>query len=117
MQCPRCEGQLVARLSHGVEVDVCGGCGGVWLDRGELENLMASSEPTVLATSTSSDSVQDGAGVDAVAQPRDSGDDDDDERPKKSQKKKSKSKKSKKKRTKGWADQLEDIFDDVLDWD
>jgi hypothetical protein len=39
MKCPRDGGDLVEREYHHVKVDVCGECGGVWLDRGELEQV------------------------------------------------------------------------------
>lgn len=39
MQCPACRQGLVALELDAVEVDWCAGCGGVWLDRGELELL------------------------------------------------------------------------------
>lgn len=39
MQCPRDGGALVEREFHHVKVDVCSECGGVWLDKGELEQL------------------------------------------------------------------------------
>lgn len=32
---------LVEVHAHGVEIDVCTHCGGVWLDRGELEAIQA----------------------------------------------------------------------------
>lgn len=42
MQCPRCEqGALDEREREGITVDVCRSCRGVWLDRGELEKLIA----------------------------------------------------------------------------
>ena len=42
MHCPRCEtSQLDERERDGVTVDVCRSCRGVWLDRGELEKLIA----------------------------------------------------------------------------
>lgn len=41
MKCPRCDGNLDERERQGVTVDVCPGCRGVWLDRGELEKLLA----------------------------------------------------------------------------
>jgi Zn-finger nucleic acid-binding protein len=41
MKCPRCDGLLDERERQGVTVDVCPGCRGVWLDRGELEKLLA----------------------------------------------------------------------------
>jgi uncharacterized protein len=42
MQCPRCEtSSLDERDRDGVTIDVCKACRGVWLDRGELEKLIA----------------------------------------------------------------------------
>lgn len=38
--CPRCQNQLLPRVRNGVDVDYCSGCGGVWLDRGELEKII-----------------------------------------------------------------------------
>lgn len=40
--CPACGASLVASgAAHGVEIDACTGCGGIWLDVGELERLTA----------------------------------------------------------------------------
>lgn len=42
MLCPRCEGTTLSeREREGITIDVCSGCRGVWLDRGELEKLIA----------------------------------------------------------------------------
>lgn len=42
MNCPRCQGAaLEERERDGVVIDVCHACRGVWLDRGELEKLIA----------------------------------------------------------------------------
>lgn len=38
-KCPRDGGSLVERELHHVKLDVCENCGGVWLDKGELEQL------------------------------------------------------------------------------
>ncbi|MGD9763399.1 MAG: zf-TFIIB domain-containing protein [Candidatus Binatia bacterium] len=38
-RCPRCGTQLVERVVRDVTVDECPNCGGVWLDKGELEHL------------------------------------------------------------------------------
>lgn len=40
MNCPVCDAKLRAVDKHGVEVDICPDCKGVWLDRGELEKLI-----------------------------------------------------------------------------
>lgn len=39
MRCPRDGGEFAERNHHGVTIDVCQSCGGVFLDRGELELL------------------------------------------------------------------------------
>ena len=44
MNCPRCGSEpLDERVREGVTIDVCGACRGIWLDRGELEKLIARS--------------------------------------------------------------------------
>ncbi len=46
MLCPRCEDVLLAEVDRqGVIIDLCKKCRGVWLDRGELEKLMAAAAP------------------------------------------------------------------------
>jgi Zn-finger nucleic acid-binding protein len=40
MQCPVCDAPLRAIQKYGVEIDICPGCKGVWLDRGELEKII-----------------------------------------------------------------------------
>jgi hypothetical protein len=39
MTCPRCGGTLVEREHHHLKIDECAACGGVWLDKGELQIL------------------------------------------------------------------------------
>lgn len=42
MICPRCQkSPLEERERDGVTIDVCRACRGLWLDRGELEKLIA----------------------------------------------------------------------------
>jgi uncharacterized protein len=42
MNCPRCQtSPLEERDRDGVTIDVCRACRGLWLDRGELEKLIA----------------------------------------------------------------------------
>ncbi len=46
MTCPRCEtSQLTEVERDGVTIDRCDGCRGIWLDRGELEKLIARAAP------------------------------------------------------------------------
>ena len=44
MQCPVDGTQLQMMDRQGVEIDYCPKCRGVWLDRGELEKLMAAAQ-------------------------------------------------------------------------
>ena len=39
MRCPKCGTQLKSVEHHGVTVEECPSCQGLWLDRGELETL------------------------------------------------------------------------------
>ena len=39
LQCPRDQSKLNTVTFEGVEIDRCETCGGVWLDKGELEQL------------------------------------------------------------------------------
>ena len=42
MRCPRCETKVLDEVvREGVTIDVCRECRGMWLDRGELERLIA----------------------------------------------------------------------------
>ena len=40
MKSPVCDETLREVQKHGVNVDICPGCKGVWLDRGELEKIV-----------------------------------------------------------------------------
>ena len=40
MNCPRCHVALLIADRQGIEIDYCGQCRGVWLDRGELDKLV-----------------------------------------------------------------------------
>ena len=39
MRCPKCGESLKARSFQIIEIDQCTGCGGIWLDAGELEQV------------------------------------------------------------------------------
>ena len=39
-RCAGCQGLLRLEMCDGVEIDICRECGGIWLDRGELERLV-----------------------------------------------------------------------------
>jgi len=40
MLCPTCNVELIMSDRHGVEIDYCPKCRGVWLDRGELDKIL-----------------------------------------------------------------------------
>ena len=40
MICPKCNGRMQTFNRQGIHIDQCGGCGGIFLDRGELEQIM-----------------------------------------------------------------------------
>lgn len=40
LPCPACRVDLVMGERHGVEIDYCPRCRGVWLDRGELDRII-----------------------------------------------------------------------------
>lgn len=121
MLCPKCSGLLDQRVSQSVEVDVCVDCGGIWLDRGELDKLLADKPvapqpPPLEGEAVFHDRRSSAPVVDERTDRGRKDKSDTSERPSKNKKseKKPKSKKKKKKK-KGWGDKLEDIFDDVLD--
>lgn len=43
--CPGCRKPMTVRALHGVEVDHCASCGGLWFDDGELAKLETMPEP------------------------------------------------------------------------
>lgn len=141
MQCPLCLDPILdERQSHGIEVDVCPNCGGVWLDRGELEKLIAATPPAPLGVYEPPENPSDSSEErvpSAVAHDKresndddrpewksdrrsrdrddddddDDGDDDDDDDERKSKHRKAKSP------TQRLGDLLGEVFDDVLDLD
>ncbi|MFX8836759.1 zf-TFIIB domain-containing protein, partial [Acinetobacter baumannii] len=44
MNCPHCATRLVCKVQSDVVVETCPQCDGVWLDRGEIEVLLAMSK-------------------------------------------------------------------------
>lgn len=40
MQCPICQAELRMSERHGIEIDYCPTCRGIWLDRGELDKII-----------------------------------------------------------------------------
>jgi Zn-finger nucleic acid-binding protein len=40
LKCPRCGVKLVERAHDGITTDACPSCGGVWMDKGEIDHLV-----------------------------------------------------------------------------
>jgi Zn-finger nucleic acid-binding protein len=38
--CPRCSRKMVKKTKHGVTIDKCTSCGGIWLDKGEIFKIL-----------------------------------------------------------------------------
>ncbi|SAK54849.1 TFIIB-type zinc ribbon-containing protein [Caballeronia ptereochthonis] len=50
MKCPACPAtELLMSVREGIEIDYCPQCRGVWLDRGELDQLIRRAEQASLA--------------------------------------------------------------------
>ncbi len=47
MKCPRDGTEMDHLARHGVEIEHCPACGGVWLDGGELEHLIEAVRPAI----------------------------------------------------------------------
>jgi len=45
MKCPKCGADLKTEALHGVQIDRCPECSGLWLDQGEIEQLMKHEDP------------------------------------------------------------------------
>lgn len=78
MNCPRCHtSELVERERTGILIDICNGCRGVWLDRGELDKLIAGAVDAARDDDRDDDDDDDDARPGERARGRRSGDDDD----------------------------------------
>jgi uncharacterized protein len=55
MRCPTCEVDLSIADRQGIELDYCPRCRGVWLDRGELDKLIALAAIQTSATRVAND--------------------------------------------------------------
>jgi uncharacterized protein len=40
IKCPKCEGTLIEADFENIKIDICNTCSGVWLDAGELTNIV-----------------------------------------------------------------------------
>ncbi|MBI2988750.1 MAG: zf-TFIIB domain-containing protein [Deltaproteobacteria bacterium] len=48
MRCPKCGEPLKERSFKKIQIDQCAGCGGIWLDAGELEEVAEREEESWL---------------------------------------------------------------------
>lgn len=44
IKCPKCDGVLIEADFESIKIDVCNKCSGVWLDAGELTQIVAKDE-------------------------------------------------------------------------
>ncbi|NNE66921.1 MAG: hypothetical protein HKN33_10190 [Pyrinomonadaceae bacterium] len=44
LECPKCDGTLIETTYEDILIDVCRSCSGVWLDPGELAQIVAKEE-------------------------------------------------------------------------
>ena len=49
MKCPKCGYDLITGEWHGVQIDQCTHCHGLWFDAGEAESALAHPSPTLIA--------------------------------------------------------------------
>ncbi|MCH7714887.1 MAG: zf-TFIIB domain-containing protein [Gemmatimonadetes bacterium] len=50
MKCPKCGHDLTVEQYHGIEIDRCTNCNGVWFDAGEAEQLAGDGKEGILAS-------------------------------------------------------------------
>lgn len=48
MKCPKCGYDLITGEWHGVEIDQCTNCHGIWFDAGEAESVLRHDDPGAL---------------------------------------------------------------------
>ena len=48
MKCPKDGYDLTSTVFHGVQIETCPHCGGVWLDAGELDQIAHEERPALL---------------------------------------------------------------------
>ena len=48
MKCPKCGHDLKTEEFHGIQIDRCPSCHGVWLDAGEMDQVMAHEDKGLL---------------------------------------------------------------------
>ena len=48
MRCPKCGHELITASLRGVNVETCHSCSGMWLDAGELDQVVASDDSGLL---------------------------------------------------------------------
>jgi Zn-finger nucleic acid-binding protein len=77
MDCPVCGEKLKEIERYGVSIDICPGCKGCWLDRGELEKI-AAMEESESATASGNRAVPSRDAVDRSRESRERDDHDDD---------------------------------------
>lgn len=58
MKCPHCNETLLMTERYNIEIDYCPSCRGIWLDKGELDKMLAYAEEKYKAGQQSFESDQ-----------------------------------------------------------
>ncbi len=53
MNCPHCKTELIVTERGGIEVEECPRCGGIWLDKGDMERIVDRTEATATMSARS----------------------------------------------------------------
>jgi len=70
VRCPRCGVEFVTRSVHGIDVDVCERCSGMFLDHGELNRVAAPTQGDLEFSTVHGDSFEHEDGFGPAACPR-----------------------------------------------
>jgi Zn-finger nucleic acid-binding protein len=49
MKCPKCGAGLISETFHGVQIERCSECHGIWLDAGEIDLVVAHEDKGLLS--------------------------------------------------------------------
>ncbi len=114
MRCPLCVDEVLdAHHRHGIEIDMCPRCRGIWLDRGELDKLLDDAGERAPEPTPRPRDGNDRDGNDRDERRRD--DRERDERERRERERRDDDRKKKRKKKKSGVAKLADLLDDVLD--
>ena len=62
LRCPNCSGEMREVRKHGVHIDYCPVCRGIWLDRGEVDKIVLSAPAAAVSEETAEENIVAGNG-------------------------------------------------------